>query len=178
MAGSGKSEVARMVAARGWSVVYFGGATIDELKRRGMEITPDNERTVREELRSELGPDAYAKLARDKITDSLAAGPTAIDGLYSWAEYLYVRRHIDHPLEVVCVYTPRALRYERLASRDFRPLTAQQAEDRDFAEIERLDKGGPIALADHVVLNDGSIEQLAQRLDNLLSAISVPRPPA
>lgn len=172
MAGSGKSVAADIVKQAGWQIVYFGGVTLDELKARGLEVTPTNERVVREELRRTHGPEAYAKLSHPRIAAARAQGPTAIDGLYSWAEYKYVRQHLGEPMTVVCVYTPRALRYQRLAQRTFRPLTAQQALDRDLAEIENLDKGGPIAMADHVIVNDGDHQALARRLRQIMDDLS------
>jgi hypothetical protein len=36
---------------------------------------------------------------------------------------------------------------------------------RDWSEIENLEKGGPIAIADYFIINDGSLEQLHQRID-------------
>ena len=51
MCGSGKSVATDLFVANNWEKVYFGGVTLDTLKERGMEITPDNERLVREELR-------------------------------------------------------------------------------------------------------------------------------
>ena len=42
------------------------------------------------------------------------------------------------------------------------------AELRDFAEIENLEKGGPIAIADQIIVNDGSIEKSHSDLDKFL----------
>jgi hypothetical protein len=42
-----------------------------------------------------------------------------------------------------------------LARREIRPLTEAESNSRDIAEIENLNKGGPIAIADYLLVNDG-----------------------
>ncbi|MGV2436285.1 MAG UNVERIFIED_CONTAM: hypothetical protein LVT10_16525 [Anaerolineae bacterium] len=57
---------------------------------------------------------------------------------------------------VLCVTCDRALRYARLTERSERPLTVEEAIERDFREIDHLEKGGPIAIADYTLLNNGA----------------------
>jgi dephospho-CoA kinase len=106
---------------------------------------------VREELRSKHGMDAYARLSLPAIRRSLSQGPTAIDGLYSWSEYKFLKTRFGERMKVVAIFTPRAMRYARLSKRPERPLTFEEAEQRDFAEIENVEKGGPIAIADYTL---------------------------
>ena len=47
-------------------------------------------------------------------------------------------------------------------------LDFKGAELKDFAEIENLEKGGPIAIADYTIVNDGSIEEMYSDLDKFL----------
>jgi len=47
-------------------------------------------------------------------------------------------------------------------------LTNDESLSRDISEIEKLDKGGPIAFADFTVMNDGSLEELNQQLNKFL----------
>jgi dephospho-CoA kinase len=167
MCGSGKSLVAKYLEKRGWQLIHFGGLTMKELKAQNLEINETNERMIREKLREVNGPAAYAKLQLPYIREALKIGPTVIDGLYSWSEYKYLRQETS--MHIIATYTPRRVRYKRLAERPVRPLTQAEAEQRDFAEIENLEKGGPIAMADYVVMNDGSEEELYHKIDNLLS---------
>jgi dephospho-CoA kinase len=168
MAGAGKSAVSGYLRELGWLLVYFGGVTLAELDARGLPHTPENEKQVREELRQQHGKDAFAKLCLPKIKDSLAGGPTVIDGLYSWAEYLFLQKNIPRPMYVLAVCAARALRYARLAARPVRPLSPPEAQARDYAEIENLDKGGPIALADFTVINDSTQKDLRDAIDRIL----------
>jgi len=169
MCGSGKSSLAAFLSARGWPVVRFGEVTMDELKRRGLPIQESNERAVREDLRRIHGMAAFAILSLPAIERALASsGKVVIDGLYSWTEYRWLRMNLKAPMVLISVFTPKAERYRRLASRPVRPLTAAEAESRDIAEIERIEKGGPISFADHTLLNDGTVQELEESLAEVL----------
>jgi dephospho-CoA kinase len=174
MAGSGKSTLAAFLARERWPIVRFGDITMAELQRRGLPVQEPNERAIREELRGEHGMEAFAILSLPAINQALErAGRVAIDGLYSWSEYRYLKRRLHAKMIVVAVFTSRAERYQRLGSRGVRPLTVEEAESRDFAEIEKLEKGGPIALADHTIVNAGTVEELEQALARILRAEGV-----
>ena len=155
MCGTGKSDATEWFVERGWHRIYFGQVTMDELKREGLPVTPENERYEREKLRREFGQAAYAVKSKDAILENLEKGNVVLDGLYSWAEYKYIIENVTDELQVLAVMTDRHLRYERLACRPVRPLTAEQATARDYAEIENLAKGGPISIADHFITNNG-----------------------
>jgi len=169
MPGSGKTSVARHLDEKGWHVIRFGEMTIREVESRNLPVNEANERAVREEMRAIHGMDAYARLWLPTIVESLSVGPTVIDGLYSWAEYKFLRQHFGDQMKVVAIYTTRSLRYDRLSQRRDRPLSAEEAEQRDYAEIENVEKAGPIAIADYTLLNDGSQEDLLLAVDRLLS---------
>lgn len=172
MPGSGKSSCAQHLEQRGFWQFRFGGIVEGEVRRRGWAVNPENEKIVREELRATHGMAAMAKLALDALHAALQARQSiVIDGLYSWSEYKYLRRELRAELTVVAVVCRRDLRYQRLAERSIRPLTAAEAESRDWAEIENLEKGGPIAIADYTLTNDGAVEETLRELDALLSRL-------
>ena len=171
MPGAGKSTAVRHLATRQWPVVYFGKLTLDEIERRDLEDTPQNERQIRESLRRTHGDAAYAKMALPAILQHLRDKPTLIDGLYSWAEYRFLRGHLGSPMYVLAICAERGRRYDRLSQRAKRPLAAEEAEERDMAEIENIDKGGPIAMADFTVVNDGTPAELCGSLDAIADRV-------
>lgn len=160
MCGSGKSVVTEVFTERGFKSVYFGGVTMEELERRGLPKSEANERTVREQLRAEHGLAAYAVLLYDRIKAYSQEGGVVLDGLYSWSEYKFLKDKFGDSLSVLAIVTDRSLRYSRLAGRTVRPLTADEATARDYAEIENLEKGGPIAIADRYITNNGTADEL------------------
>lgn len=172
MCGAGKSVAARWFEGRGIPGVYFGRLTLEELERRGQAVTPDSERAMREELRRVHGMAAFAVLSIPKLRALLTKGGEAyIDGLYSWEEFLALKKEFGPVIRLVHIWTDRALRYERLSRRAERPLNATQAESRDLSEIEKLAKGGPIAFADVTITNHGSPEALAAALEAAIEGL-------
>ncbi len=167
MCGAGKSVVNDYFVDKGFTSVYFGGVTMDELKKRGMEINEANEKAMREGLRKEHGMGAFALLTIPKIEKGLEAGHVVADGLYSWTEYKILKERFGDDLVMIAVQTPPLLRYERLSKRPHRPLSREDAQKRDYAEIENIEKGGPIAMADITLLNEGNPESLMERLKAL-----------
>jgi len=169
MPGSGKSVCARWLERRGFFQFRFGKIVVDEVAARNLPLTPQNERIVREELRAREGMAVMARRALPILNEALKVHPNiVIDGLYSWSEYRLLREELDAELIVVAVISHRAKRYSRLAARAERPLTAAEAEVRDFAEIEKLEKGGPIALADYMLINNRSQKTLLRKLKRLI----------
>ena len=171
MPGSGKSEVARVFASSGYVAVRFGDVTDGEVKKRGLELNEQNERTVREELRASHGMAAYAILNLPRIESALKSSDVVLDGLYSWEEYKYLIDKLGKKLEIITVWAPPRLRYARLQQRKVRPLSSEQARARDFAEIENVNKGGPIAMADYTINNDSTLESLIGQTKNIIGAL-------
>jgi len=102
----------------------------------------------------------------------------AIAILTEWDEYKILKEKYGDQLIVIAVYAPPKLRYDRLSQRrrsendkDIRnrQLSAEQAKSRDFSEIENLDKGGPIAMADYTLMNTGTVSQLLDQLKVVLT---------
>lgn len=172
MTGSGKSEVAACFERHGYTRVRFGDITDDEVKRQGLPLNEANERVAREALRREHGMDAYAKLSRPRIDAGLEKGNVVVDGLYSWEEYLLLKGHYGKAFRLVAVWSSPAVRYERLGRREVRPLTPDEAASRDRTEVENLNKGGPIVMADRTILNDGPYEDLLRQTEEIIGELA------
>ena len=144
------------------------------MKEAGIEWTEANERQFREEIREREGKDFVVKQIIKEIHDLIDAGQRYIvaDGLYTWTEYKLLKREFPGELTVVAVVAPKRLRHHRLTLRPVRPLTVEEASSRDWAEIENLEKGGPIAIADHFLNNDKNIDTLKERIDTLLKDLN------
>jgi len=169
MAGSGKSEVAKIFEDNGYAKVRFGDITDKEIHKRGLELNELNERQVREQLRVEHGMSAYAKLSLPEVDRLLQLTDVIIDGLYSWEEYRLLKSRYTDQFAVVAVWTPPETRYERLTKRQIRPLTVEEAASRDVAEIEDINKGGPIAMANFIIINESPLEDLEREVKRVLA---------
>lgn len=178
MAGAGKSAVSDELMKKGFAFLRFGQLTLDEAKKRGVSGEAE-EKKIREEIREKHGKAAFAVLNIPKIDELLQTSDVVVDGLYSWSEYKVLKEKYSSLMRVVAIFAPPEIRYERLASRKvekdtdlrFRPFTKEEAMSRDFAEIENIEKGGPIAMADFTIINMGSFNDLKKDIDKVLSEI-------
>jgi dephospho-CoA kinase len=171
MPGAGKSEAARVFEANGFYRIRFGDVTDRELRKRGLELNEKNERDVREALRREHGMAAYAKLNLPAIDAALESSDVVIDGLYSWEEYTFLKDHYGEAFCAVAIWASPSTRYDRLTGRRVRPLSREDAAGRDKAEIENVNKGGPIAMADFIVLNESSLDSLRREAEGVIKQI-------
>jgi dephospho-CoA kinase len=168
MAGAGKTAASKILEQHGYTRIRFGDVTDDEVKRRGLTLSEANERAVREALRAELGMAAYAKLNLPRIDEALKTKPVVIDGMYSWEEYLFLKDRYGDDLAVAAVWASPGTRAKRLSTRAVRPLNREETFSRDKSEIEKVSKAGPIAVADYMIVNGGSFEELQAGVEQLL----------
>ena len=167
MPGAGKTIAADFFRHKGVPVLRFGDQTDIGLRELGKPLTEANERWYREKLRSDLGMAAMAiKIEPRILKESEHSILIVLDGLYSWEEYLYLKEKFPQLL-LLSVYAPPGLRHSRLSKRPVRPLAKQEAVSRDKAEIENLNKAGPIAIADYLVRNNTTVNALHANLEKL-----------
>lgn len=173
LTGSGKSSAVEYLTDKGYPKVYFGGVVLDAMTKAGLEHTQENEQPFREQLREREGKDFVANRIVLQIRDLINAGQHRIiaDGIYTWTEYKIMKREFPGELTVVAVVAPKHLRHHRLTQRPIRPLTDAEANQRDWSEIENLEKGGPIAIADHYIINNGNLDHFHQQIDDELDHI-------
>ncbi|MGM9881453.1 MAG: AAA family ATPase [Bacilli bacterium] len=171
MCGAGKSVASDILENLNYKKVYFGGVTMDKLTEENLEITPENEKMMREKLRHDYGMGAYAIILLPKIKALSKDNNVVLDGLYSWDELKILKEELGNNLKVVAIITDKKIRYQRLSIRKVRPLTKEEASKRDISEIENIAKAGPIAYADYYIINNSSIESYKERLIEVLEDI-------
>lgn len=174
LAGSGKSSAVDYLTEKGYPKIYFGGILYKAAAEAG--ITPgdwDAEKQFREEIREKEGKDFVVKRAIVEARNLIDAGQKHIilDGVYSWSEYKALKHEFPGEMTVVAIVTPKHLRKQRMANRPERPMTSEEVDQRDWSEIENIEKGGPIAIADYFIHNEGSLEKLHGEIDKVLEHI-------
>lgn len=173
LCGAGKSEVTNIFVNNSFVKVYFGDVTFDEMEKRNIPVTPENEKLIREELRATSDMAIYAKKSEPKIREAYENGKNVVvESLYSWSEYKYLKEIYKDDFKLLAVVTDKDLRAERLRNRPNRPLTDEEVTRRDYSEIENIEKAGPIAIADHFVLNNGSFEELKKQVEEYIMRIN------
>jgi len=184
MCGAGKSVVADEFVKRGFNFFRFGQITLDIIKDKGLEPNEEMQKKVREAIREKYGMGGFATLNLPKIEELLQKGNVIGDGLYSWAEYKILKEKFPE-LKVVSVHAPPNVRYERLSQRQpdandtnlrNHHFSQEEAKSRDISEIEKCDKGGPIAMADYLINNTSTIEELQTETNQIIDQIEGKEP--
>ena len=78
MSGSGKSVASTYLESMGYSKVYFGGVTMKKLKEEGLEVTPENEKMMRNKLREEHGMVKKEQTCKEMIEEMMAQAETLL----------------------------------------------------------------------------------------------------
>lgn len=171
MCGSGKSIACEYFENKGYKKIYFGGITMDKLKEANIEVTPENEKEMREKIRKDYGMAAFAILSLPKIDEYLKTDNVVIDGLYSWDELKVISEKYKDNVTYISIVVDKDIRYKRLENREIRPFNNEQAKNRDITEIENISKAGPIAFSDYYILNNGSMEEYIKQIKEVENKI-------
>jgi len=165
--GAGKGEAAAFFMSRGYAYASLSDILREELRGRGLDVTRDNLIRIGNELRAAFGSDILARRTMARVT-----GPTVIDSIRNTREVAHFRTQEGFVL--LAFDAPVELRFVRVAARGRDESAATLEEFRKKEDEERA--GGDaaqqleacLAAADHLVWNDGSIEDLHRKLEKFL----------
>lgn len=170
---AGKTEATNFIIKNfKFKKVYLGEITFEELKKRGLEINEKNEKKIREGLRKKYGMAVYAILNLKKIKKYYSEkNNVAVESLYSWQEYLVLKKEFKENFKVLAIYASPKIRYQRLVYRQKRALNLKAAQERDKAQIENLAIAGPIAIADATIINESSLKEFHQNIKKAIKQL-------
>jgi dephospho-CoA kinase len=105
LAGAGKTTAIDHLESLGAGKrVYVGGLVLDEVRARGLQVTPENQKLVRLDLRRARGPDAFAVLAAPLVRDILSSGANVLlDAIFCVEEYRYFRQLCADPVLLLAI---------------------------------------------------------------------------
>ena len=167
MPGSGKSVAANVGKTLGFSVIVMGDAVREETAGRGLPLTPENLGHVMLAMREAEGPAVVAKRSITKVREGMSSR-IIIEGVRSLAEVNEFRKHFS-PFQLIAIHASPTTRFRRIFQRrrgddatDRQTFTA-----RDEREL-KVGLGSVIAMADHVIVNEGTITQFKDQVKTLL----------
>ena len=165
--GAGKGEAAAFFRTRGYAYASLSDILREELRGRGQEITRDNLIRVGNELRERFGSDILARRTMANIS-----GRTVIDSIRNLSEVTYFRAHGDFLL--LAFDAPLEVRFARVTARG-RDESAGSLDEFRMKEDEERAGGAAaqqieacMAVSDHLIRNDGTLEDLHRKLEKLL----------
>ena len=169
--GSGKTEAASYFRKKGIPIVTFGDIVSKYIDSNKLIHNEETHRRIRNDLRAKYGKDAFALLNLDKIKKTLIKNTVVvIDGLRSWEEYAYLKKHlIGVRIHLIVLFAFKELRYKRIKNRKYKSRV--YGKSRDWSEIFESNIGPTIAYADFIIDNNFSKEDLYDKLEHIFRVI-------
>ena len=165
--GAGKGEVAAFLRGLGYAYLSLSDILREELAARGLEASRDNLIRLGNELRAAHGPDILARRTMDRVR-----GPSVIDSIRNPREVEFLRRQQGFLL--LAVDAPIELRFARARARgrDESAATLDEFRTKEELEMAGNETGQQIArcmaMADRIIVNDGTIDELQRKVEELL----------
>jgi dephospho-CoA kinase len=169
MPGAGKGVAAEAARQLGFGVLVLGDVIREETERRGLQPTPKNMGEVMLDVRSKEGPAAVARRLLPKV-DANEATVVVIEGIRSQDELTELKSKFD--VSTVAIHASPRTRFQRLLSRNRSddPKTWDTFYERDLRELN-VGLGQVIALADILLVNEGTISELQSTFKNKLGTL-------
>ena len=167
MPGSGKDELVSVARSMGLATLKMGDLVRDETRRRGFPLTNPNVARVASEEREKHGAGIWAQRALPKLIETRML----VDGCRSDSE-VTVFRHNFGDLFVLGIFASPETRHERMTSRSRTDDGGglQEFFDRDRREL-KWGIGSAFALADGMLVNEGSLEEFRRAARTMLESI-------
>lgn len=174
--GSGKGAVADMLVEKGF--VHLGHSNIiaEEVTRRGLPITRDNLVMVGNEIRKRDGNDAWAQRLIKKIEPEKNY---VVEGFRNVGEVEAFRKISGFFLLGVAAGKNRRFSWIIKRAKPGDPTNKEQFEQREQKDfLQSVQEGQQnalcFAMADRYILNEGTLEELKEEVENFLSYIFKP----
>lgn len=161
MPGAGKSSVLTVVAEGGYPSLLMGDVIREETERIGLSPTPENVGKVAVDIRRREGADAVARKCIPKLRILLTdSSVVCVDGVRSLEEVEAFREEFKNVI-LLAVHASPQTRFRRFLTRNRSddPKTWEVFKERDMRELG-FGIGGAIAMADYIIVNESSVEDL------------------
>ncbi|RLG42205.1 MAG: dephospho-CoA kinase [Thermoproteota archaeon] len=179
--GSGKDVVAKILEEKcGYKVIVMSEVVREKVLEMGLSETRENFRKVGLELRKRLGPAAVALLCIEKAKELEKIQKPAgfvINGIRNIEEIDAFKEKFGDSVITLAILASKRIRFDRIRKRGrkgfdlihrVRPMTYEDFLREDREEIQLFDMGNAIAWADVFIVNDGTLQELE---DKVLSAV-------
>ncbi len=170
MPGAGKGVASQAAKDLGLEVLVLGDVIREETQRRGLEPNPKNMGNVMLQVRANEGPAVVAKRLLPKIEASTSP-LVIVEGIRSQDELHELKSKFA--VVTVAIHASPKTRFQRLLSRGRSddPKNWDTFYERDNRELN-VGLGHVIALADVVLLNEGTISELQSSIKAALSKLN------
>jgi dephospho-CoA kinase len=178
---SGKTSVKDFFLSRFPSSYFISLSDIieEELLKEGKELKRENFIEKGNELRKRYGDQILVEVVTLTLPEKIEKQFLIIDGIRNPGEVEFLRKKFGKDFILIAVDAPREIRFRRLRERkkEGDPKTFEE-----FLEIDETDLGKNqpeygqnveecLKLADYLIINDGSVNELNKKLEEIAKAI-------
>ena len=177
MPGSGKEEVVKILNRSGLPIFRMGDVVREHAAKSNVDMTDIGVGGYASSQREEHGKDVWAARTLELIRKNGGEGDDAsldvvIDGSRSLFEITHFREHFKGDVYTIAVHTSPKIRFDRLKGRNRSdaPTSFEDFQVRDERELG-WGLGSLIATADHLVVNEGSLDEYRSEIRHLVGKI-------
>ncbi len=169
---SAPSQASLGLGVKKFASVYMGKAIKDRMQEENVPITSESVREFATNLRKAMGYDIVAKLCVPAIEQSIQSGRVVIiEDIKGWDEVKFFRKHFGTDFALIAIHTPPHIRFQRAQSRgdEWDKKRVGTKDEFDFRDEKELGwgLGNAVAMADYVIVNDGTLEEFKGRVEGL-----------
>jgi len=160
MPGAGKSIVAEFFKQEGYPVICMGDIIREEVRKKGLEYTPETGKKTMLELREKYGNNAVAIKCIEKIK-KMDDETIIVEGVRSLDEVNEFKKIAN--IKIIGIHASPETRFKRLSTRKRGddPDNYDIFQERDLREL-KIGLGNVIALSDIMIINEYSLDDLKQ----------------
>lgn len=176
--GAGKGTVVDyLVREKGFAHYSVREFLMREVEKRGLTPDRDAMRTVGNELRTLYGPEYLIQIAYAHAVTN--GGDALIESIRALGEASFLKSRGAH---LLAVDADEHLRYARIQQRglstdhvDFDTWQAQEALELSSADPHGMNVAGVMEMADFRIENNGTVEELHEKIGEMLEDFSKPQ---
>jgi len=175
MPGCGKGEFAEYLKKKGIISFVMREIVQKEMEKKGIEVNNKNLRDYATGLRKKNGMDIVAKMCLPFIKNLVKKHKIIlIDGIRGYEEVKFFKKELSEDFVLIAIFASPKIRFERLKTRgeNWDMKNWKEFEWRNNIELS-WGLGNAIALADYMIDNSGSLEDLHKNIDELMRKIKV-----
>lgn len=156
--------------------IDMGRQVKKKMEEEKIALTSENVRAYATRLREVHGLDVVAKLCVPAIDSALDKGKLVIiEDIKGWQEAKFFREKYGEKFVLVAIHTPPKIRFERAKNREAewdskKMETLEKFNWRDEKELG-WGLGNAIAMADYVLVNDGTLADFKDEAEKLFRKI-------
>lgn len=177
--GAGKGAVVEyLVNVKGYTHYSVRDLIIEEVERRGLPLNRTNIGETATSMRAEFSPSYFPEVFIERAKQS-GEENVVIESIRTLKEAEYLK---EHGAYLVGVNAPVEERYRRITARgsvtdhvsfeDFRAQEDAEYSPKDATDPSQMNVLGVLERADYTVINDGTVEELSAKIEDMLTHIA------